>query len=244
MLICTNLNKQYPGQERRAVADLSLQVQGGEIYGFLGPNGAGKSTTIKMIVSLLRPDSGTISLAGISLADEPVAFKRLVGYCADEPLFYEKMTGREHLIFSADLYGIDESTRVQRIEELSKELLLVEELEKPINSYSHGMRQKLSVIAAMLHEPELLILDEPMVGLDPQASFNLKELLKRYAASGKIVFFSTHVLEVAQQLCTKLGIIDRGALLFDGTFEELRSLRAQEAANLEALFLQLTGEQQ
>lgn len=239
MLECTALTKRYEGKERAAVDSLSLTIGGGEIFGFLGPNGAGKSTTIRMIVGLLAPESGSIAFRGVP-STQSVAYKRMIGYCADEPTFYEKMTGREHLLFLSDLYQIDESRRSLRIGELSEQMLLTRELNDPISSYSHGMRQKLSVIAALLHEPKLLILDEPMVGLDPKASFTLKTLLKEYAAAGKTVFFSTHVLEVAEQLCTTLGIISEGALLYSGSFADLRSQNGEGQQSLESLFLSLT----
>lgn len=240
MLQCRGLSKRYPSQKRNAVDMLDLDVAGGEIFGFLGPNGAGKSTTIKMIVGLLEADSGTVSLDGLDLVSSPIEYKRMIGYCPDEPLFYEKMTGLAHLGFIADIHGLDEATRKERITTLSEQLLLVDELADPISTYSHGMRQKLSVIAALLHSPKLLILDEPMVGLDPKASYNLKELIKSYAALGKLVFFSTHVLEVAQNLCTKLGIIEEGKLRFNGTFSELQQMEGSEAQSLETLFLRLT----
>lgn len=242
MLECTALTKRYEGKKRAAVDSLSLTIGGGEIFGFLGPNGAGKSTTIRMIVGLLAPDSGSISFRGVASA-QSVAYKKMIGYCADEPTFYEKMTGREHLSFLADLYEIDEIRRAERIGSLSTRMLLTRELEDPISSYSHGMRQKLSVIAALLHEPKLLVLDEPMVGLDPKASFTLKTLLKEYAAAGNTVFFSTHVLEVAEQLCTTLGIINEGALLYSGSFADLRSQNGAGQQSLESLFLSLTEEQ-
>ncbi len=241
MLECTTLTKRYEGKKQPAVDSLSLTIGGGEIFGFLGPNGAGKSTTIRMIVGLLAPDSGTITFDSVA-STQSVAYKWMVGYCADEPTFYEKMTGLEHLSFLCDVYEIDQRQREKRIGDLSERMLLSRELADPISSYSHGMRQKLSVIAALLHEPKLLILDEPMVGLDPKASFTLKTLLKEYAEAGKTVFFSTHVLEVAEQLCTTLGIINEGALLYSGSFADLRSQNGAGQESLESLFLSLTEE--
>ncbi len=240
MLICDNLTKRYGNQERNAVDGLSLEVRWGEIFGFLGPNGAGKSTTIKMITGLLACDSGSVTLEGQSLSKDPVAYKRMIGYVPDDPVFYERMTGFEHLSFIADLYQIDKNTREERIGELSKLLLLEEALNSQISSYSHGMKQKLSIISALLPSPRLLILDEPMVGLDPKAAYILKTLLIDFAKKGNTVFFSTHVLEVAQELCTSLGIITQGKLLYNGTFKDLQSENNKTDETLEALFLELT----
>lgn len=242
MLVCENLSKQYKNQKRKAVDSLNLTISPGKIFGFLGPNGAGKSTTIKMIVGLLRPDSGTISLDGISLLKDDLAYKRIVGYVADEPLFYERMTALEHLLFIAGVYQIDQHERDRKIEELSTLLLLSDVLNQQIASYSHGMKQKLAVISALLHQPRLLILDEPMVGLDPKASYLLKQLLKEYSNQGNTVFFSTHVLEVAQNLCDTLGIIDEGNLRFCGSFSQLQQASSDHDGNLEQLFLDLTEE--
>ncbi len=242
MLVCENLSKQYKNQKRKAVDALNLTISPGKIFGFLGPNGAGKSTTIKMIVGLLRPDSGTISLDGISLLRDDLAYKRIVGYVADEPLFYERMTALEHLLFIAGVYQIDQHERDRKIEELSTLLLLSDVLNQQIASYSHGMKQKLAVISALLHQPRLLILDEPMVGLDPKASYLLKQLLKEYSNQGNTVFFSTHVLEVAQNLCDTLGIIDDGNLRFCGSFSQLQQASSDHDGNLEQLFLDLTEE--
>lgn len=242
MLECINLSKQYGGQKRKAVDDLSISIASGQIFGFLGPNGAGKSTTIKMLVGMLRPDAGSIRFDNLDSKADAIAYKRHIGYVADEPVFYDKMTGLEHLAFIADIYGLEESVRKSRIDELASTLQLADALANQISSYSHGMKQKLSVIAALLPSPKLLILDEPMVGLDPKAAFTLKQLLKTYAKEGNTVFFSTHVLEVAQQLCDLLGIIKQGRLLYLGTFEELRSKEGEGDENLEKLFLELTEE--
>ncbi len=240
MLICDQLTKRYGNQPRNAVDALKLSIEPGEIFGFLGPNGAGKSTTIKMITGLLKPDSGSISFMGHSLHSDPLDYKRLIGYVPDEPLFYERMSGYEHLSFIADLYGVGSGERKQRIDELGERLLLKNALKDEISSYSHGMKQKLSIISALLPSPKLLILDEPMVGLDPKAAFILKNLLGEFAGSGNTVFFSTHVLEVAQQLCSSLGIIKEGRLLYNGTFKDLQSREMELDASLEALFLELT----
>jgi len=237
MLICDKLYKRYAKNAPYAVEDLTLKVGEGEIFGFLGPNGAGKSTTIKMIVSLLNSDSGEVSLDGITAKDDPIAYKRLIGYVADEPQFYDKMSANEHLAFIGDLYRIPQDERTERISKLAATLRLQDALNDEIGSFSHGMRQKLAIISALLPAPKLLVLDEPMVGLDPKASFEVKNLLKELAKEGKIVFFSTHVLEVAQQLCTSLGIINEGKLIYHGTFEALQNERDE---SLEELFLELT----
>lgn len=237
MLICTNLSKQYGKNGPLAVDDLSLRVSEGEIFGFLGPNGAGKSTTIKIIVSLLNSDTGEVSLDGIALKDDPIAYKKLIGYVADEPHFYDKMSANEHLTFIGNLYQISQEERTNRITSLATTLRLQDALDDEIGSFSHGMKQKLAIISALLPSPKLLILDEPMVGLDPKAAFEVKNLLKELADNGKIVFFSTHVLAVAQQLCTSLGIIKEGKLIYQGTFDDLKKERDE---SLEELFLELT----
>ncbi|HAP56963.1 MAG TPA: ABC transporter ATP-binding protein [Sphaerochaeta sp.] len=242
MLECKNLYKRYGNQKKNAVDNLSLCVESGQIFGFLGPNGAGKSTTIKMLVGLLKPDQGTILFDGKNSGSDALAYKQDIGYVPDEPVFYERMTALEHLAFIADIYEIDRHERKNRIDELAKRLLLSDVLSDQISSYSHGMKQKLSVIAALLPSPKLLILDEPMVGLDPKASFILKQLLKEYAKAGNTVFFSTHVLEVAQQLCDTLGIIKEGKLLYSGSFEQLQANKGEGTENLEQLFLELTEE--
>lgn len=222
--------------------DLSLSIPSGQIFGFLGPNGAGKSTTIKMLVGLLAADQGTILFDGLNSKTNALSYKQCIGYVPDEPVFYERMTAHEHLSFIADLYGVEQNTRKTRIESLSRKLLLSNALSDQISSYSHGMKQKLSVIAALLPCPKLLVLDEPMVGLDPKASYILKQMLKEYAQQGNTVFFSTHVLEVAQQLCDTLGIIKEGKLLYSGTFEQLQAKKGEGTENLEQLFLELTEE--
>lgn len=243
MLLCSNLTKRYNAKTKNAVDDLSLSIESGQIFGFLGPNGAGKSTTIRMIVGLLSPDKGKISFDDYSLSDNPKAYKRLISYVPDVSHFYDRMTASEHLSFIADLYEIDDKQRKDRIHSLAERLMLSHALSDEISSFSHGMKQKLSVISALLTEPRLFILDEPMVGLDPKASYILKQMLVEYASKGNTVFFSTHVLEVAQQLCTTLGIIHEGKLLFNGSFSELQARNKESNQNLEQLFLQLTQEE-
>jgi len=220
------------------VDSLSLTIESGQIFGFLGPNGAGKSTTIKMLVGMLAPDSGSIYVEGKEVGKDSLVIKRMIGYVADEPLFYEKMTGSRHLAFIADIFEVSHEIRKERIEEYASLFEMEKALDDEISSYSHGMKQKLGIMAAMLHESRLLILDEPMVGLDPKAAFLLKKTMRSYADAGNTVFFSTHGMEVAQEVCDRIGIIGKGSLLFEGTVKELSEKRGK--GNLEQLFLELT----
>lgn len=242
MLEFSNVTKRYGNQTVNAVDDLTLAIEGGQIFGFLGPNGAGKSTTIKMLVGLLRQDSGTILLDGLSMQQDSLQVKSQIGYVPDEPLFYEKMTGVQHLNFISDMFGLDAQTRKERVDDLAQRFSLQAALKDEISSYSHGMKQKLAVISALVHQPKLLVLDEPMVGLDPKAAFLLKQTLATYVKEGNTVFFSTHVLEVAQTLCDTLGIIRKGKLLYSGSFEDLQSKKGNGEENLEQLFLELVDE--
>ncbi len=234
--------KSYGAGKAPAVDHLDLQVPAGKIFGFLGPNGAGKSTTIKMIVGILRQDSGTISVLGHDNLTDAIAIKSEIGYVPDEPIFYEKMTGLKHINFICDLFQVSPEKRERLTLSLAKEFDMTSALSDPISSYSHGMKQKLGVIAALVHEPSLLVLDEPMVGLDPKASFILKDQLKEFCRRGGTVFFSTHVMEVAQNLCDQVGIINNGKLLFNGTFAQLQEQGGERHASLEELFLKLTGD--
>jgi ABC-2 type transport system ATP-binding protein len=234
-----NLVKSYSRDERRALDGLSLDVKPGELYGFLGPNGAGKTTTIKIIVGLLRPDSGSATVAGVDVLSNPLEVKRRIGYVPDEPLLYENMTGIRFLSFIADVFEVPGDQRGQ-ILDLAQEFELRDALGDRISSYSHGMKQKVAIIGALLHDPDVFILDEPIVGLDPQSSFLLKETMRRQCAKGKTVFFSTHVMEVAERLCDRVGIIRRGELIAEGPLDELRERAGKTDATLESLFLELT----
>ena len=238
MIEFKQVSKRYDPNKPNAVDCLSFTIESGQIFGFLGPNGAGKSTTIKMLVGLLAPDSGSIFVEGKEVGKDSLVIKRMIGYVADEPLFYEKMTGSRHLAFIADIFEVPQEIRKGRIEELSSLFEMEKALDDEISSYSHGMKQKLGIIAAMLHESRLLILDEPMVGLDPKAAFLLKKTMRSYADAGNTVFFSTHGMEVAQDVCDRIGIIGKGSLLFEGTVKELSEKRGK--GNLEQLFLELT----
>jgi ABC-2 type transport system ATP-binding protein len=223
-----------------AVDDLSLQVARGEIFGFLGPNGAGKTTTIRMMMGLLRPTEGRIRLGGFDLAEQPLDAKRLSGFVPDRPFLYEKLTAVELLRFCADLYEVPAAVREARLEKLLGIFDLNEWAGELIESYSHGMKQRLAFAAALLHEPQLLVVDEPMVGMDPRGARVLRSLLRSLALGGTTLFLSTHSLEVAEALCDRIGIIQSGRLIAIGTLDELRS-RAGDAQRLEEVFLKLTG---
>lgn len=238
MIEIKNLTKVYSGSVK-AVDGLSLAVRKGEIFGFLGPNGAGKTTTIKMIVGLLKPTEGTINIENIDIVSSPVKAKMKMGYVADEPLVMEKITGVQYLNLISDVFQLPPEVRIDRAARLLRNFKLADAVKDPISTYSHGMRQKLSLIAALIHNPDLWILDEPIVGLDPESAFILKQMMRNHAKTGNTVFFSTHVMEVAERICDRIGIINKGKLEFVGTVEELRTLRGQ--GSLEQLFLEVTG---
>ncbi len=241
MIELQQLSKSYNRGQIPAVKNLTLKIATGELFGFLGPNGAGKTTTIKMIVGLLRPDTGRVLLDGIDIRVDHLRAKSILGYCPDEPVLYERMTGVRFLSFIADVFGMP-SARRAAIEGLAETFEMKESLGEVIASYSHGMRQKLSLIAALLHEPDVFVLDEPIVGLDPRAAFALKEKMKELCKKGKTVFFSTHIMEVAERLCDRVGIISRGELVAAAPLEELRRKAGEENATLEKLFLEMTHE--
>jgi ABC-2 type transport system ATP-binding protein len=226
--------------DKVAVNDVSLDVRGGEIFGFLGPNGAGKTTTIKMIVGLLQPTSGTVFVDGYDIQAQPLPAKAASGYVPDEPNLYAKLTARELLRFVSDLYGVDRQLAERRLTELLRLFDLTQAGDDPIDSYSHGMRQKTAMAAALVHDPRVLVLDEPTVGLDPKSARLTKDILRQTADRGRAVFLSTHILEIAERMCDRIGIIDRGRLIATGTMDELRSLGKGEGS-LEDIFLSLTG---
>jgi ABC-2 type transport system ATP-binding protein len=226
--------------EKVAVDDVSLDVNGGEIFGFLGPNGAGKTTTIKMIVGLLQPTSGTVLVDGFDIQAQPIPAKAASGYVPDEPNLYAKLTGRELLRFVGDLYGVDRQQAERRLTELLRLFDLTQAGDDPIDSYSHGMRQKTAMAAALVHDPRVLVLDEPTVGLDPKSARLTKDILRQMAERGRAVFLSTHILEIAERMCDRIGIINQGRLIATGTMAELRSLGKGESS-LEDIFLALTG---
>lgn len=243
MIRIENLYRSYGTGENKvqAVKDLSLEVKKGELFGFLGPNGAGKTTTIKVLVGLLKADEGRVFINDIDVAKQSLKAKSIIGFVPEEPVLYEKMTGMKFFTFIADVYNVPGSGR-NIIIELAELFEIRDALNDPISAYSHGMRQKVSLISAMLHDPEIFILDEPIIGLDPKASFNLKEKLKEYCKKGKTVFFSTHVMEVAERLCDRVGIISKGELLAAAPFKKLKEIEGKKSATLEQIFLEMTGE--
>jgi len=234
-----NLVKRYG--DKVAVNNISFSVQAGEVFGFLGPNGAGKTTTIKMIVGLLQPTSGAIKVAGYDVQAQPLQAKATSGYVPDTPNLYAKLTGRELLRFVGDLYNLDRQRVAQRTEELLRVLDLTEAADNTIDSYSHGMQQKASLAAALMHDPKVLVLDEPTVGLDPKSARLIKDILRQMADRGAAVFLSTHILEIAERMCDRIGIINKGELVAVGSMNELRSLGKAGEVSLEDIFLGLTG---
>lgn len=241
MIVLKNLTKVYHQGRVKAVDNLNLEVRAGEIFGFLGPNGAGKTTTIKMMAGLLTPTAGEVIINGRHMSRNPLAAKRTLGFVPDNPDIWEKLSGLEYLQFLADVYQVPVAARQERLGELAAAFELQDALGDSIQSYSHGMRQKLVLIGALLHQPPALILDEPMVGLDPRSAYLLKDILRRHCKAGNTVFFSTHVLEVAERICDRVGIIDRGRLVAQGTMEEIKALHARGEETLEQIFLEITG---
>ena len=235
MLNISHLTKTYG--EKKAVDDLSLHIAPGEIYGFIGHNGAGKTTTIKAVVGILQFDEGEIPIDGVSVKDNPIACKKKIAYIPDNPDLYDFMSGIKYLNFVADIFGVSAEDRRERIKKYADMFELTDDLAQPISAYSHGMKQKLAIISAWLHEPKLIIMDEPFVGLDPKASFLLKEMMHEVCEKGGAIFFSTHVLEVAEKLCDKVAIIKGGKLIRSGTMEEVKG-----DDSLEEVFLELEGD--
>ncbi len=233
MLDIRHYSKSYGG-EKKAADDVTLSVMAGDIYGFIGHNGAGKSTTIRAVVGVLDFTEGEIFIDGHSVKDEPMACKRVTAYIPDNPDLYENLTGIQYLNFVADVFGIGAAEREARIKKYAGLFEITDALGDLISSYSHGMKQKVAIISALIHEPKLLVLDEPFVGLDPKATFTLKEIMHEMCRSGTAVFFSTHVLDVAEKLCNKVAIIKKGRILFSGTMEELTEGQSLEEAFLEA----------
>ncbi len=234
MLKITHLTKQYG--EKKAVDDLSLEIKPGEIYGFIGHNGAGKTTTLKSVVGILQFDAGEILIDGTSIKADSLTCKRKIAYIPDNPDIYEYMTGIKYLNFIADIFGVPADMRTERIHKYSDMFEITGDLGQPVAAYSHGMKQKLAIIAAWIHQPRLIIMDEPFVGLDPKAAHLLKGMMREVCNAGGAIFFSTHVLEVAEKLCDKVAIIKGGRLIRSGTIEEVRG-----DASLEDVFLELEG---
>ena len=235
MLQIEHLTKTYG--EKKAVDDLSLHILPGEIYGFIGHNGAGKTTTLKSVAGILRFDAGEIRIGGTSIRTDPLACKRKLAYIPDNPDLYDYMTGIQYLNFIANIFGVSAADRQVRIRELAERFELTNDLAQPIAAYSHGMKQKLAIISAWLHQPRLIIMDEPFVGLDPKAAHLLKGMMRELCDRGGAIFFSTHVLEVAEKLCDKVTILRAGKLIRSGTMDEVKG-----DDSLEEVFLELEGE--
>ena len=235
MLRIEHLTKRFG--DHTAVDDLSLHIARGEIYGFIGHNGAGKTTTLRSVAGIQQFDAGEVLIGGTSIAADPLACKRRMAYIPDNPDLYDYMTGIKYLNFIADVFGVNADVRQARIRDYAARFSLTDDLAQPIAAYSHGMKQKLAIISAWLHEPELILMDEPFVGLDPKASHLLKEMMRELCDRGGAIFFSTHVLEVAEKLCDKVAIIKQGRLVRSGTMDEVRG-----DASLEEVFLELEGD--
>lgn len=233
MIIIKNLNHTYP-DGKVGIKDINLTIDNGDIFGFVGPNGAGKSTTIKSIVGILPYTSGEISINGCDVKRDKIKAKKELAYIPDNPDLYEKLTGIQYLNFIADVYGVGE-VRKDIIEKYSNEFGIAGDLNTLIKSYSHGMRQKLAIISALVHKPRVLILDEPFVGLDPKATLQVKEIMKEMAANGSSIFFSSHVLEVVEKLCNKIAIIKNGEIVAQGNTDEVKG-----DSSLESLFMEIT----
>jgi ABC-2 type transport system ATP-binding protein len=240
MIDLNNLAKDYG--TTLAVNNLSLHVDAGEIYGFIGPNGAGKTTTIRMMGGIIEPTAGSIIIDGIDMRKDPVAAKKIIGFVPDRPFLYEKLTGMEFLKFISDLYNVDLASLSRRTEELLRQFALWDWADEIIEAYSHGMKQRLIIAAALMHDPKVMVIDEPMVGLDPAAVRMVKDILKDLAARKVTIFISTHTLSIAEDLCDRIGVIHKGILLAQGTVAELNSAAQTGEAKLEEVFLTLVRE--
>ena len=237
MIKIENVTKEYK-KNKKVIDNLNLEISDGEIFVFLGPNGAGKTTTIKMMTGILEINKGDIFIDNKSITKQPIEAKKRIGLVSDNPDVFLKLKGIEYLNFIADVYEVSTDDRQKEIKELAQKFEIFNVLDNKIESYSHGMRQKLIIISTLLHKPQNWILDEPMTGLDPKSSFELKNIMKEYAKNGNTVFFSTHILDVAERLCDRIGIIDKGKLLFVGTYEDLKN-ELKEKKSLEELFMEL-----
>ena len=257
MIVCQNLTKRFGALT--AVDNMNLQVREGELFGFLGPNGAGKTTTIKMMIGLLRPTSGTAVIGGYDIQQYPLQAKSILGYIPDNPYLYEKLTGREYLDFMADLYSVTHQDRARRIDDLLRLFELEEKGNDLVQGYSRGMRQKIALAGALIHTPKVIFLDEPTVGLDPKSARTMKDILRELCRRGTTVFISTHILDIAERMCDRVAIVNRGHLIAQGTMEELRMAVATgrsaqrngglaadngnvDKRSLEDIFLELTGD--
>ena len=243
MIEAVNLSKSFNSGAAVAADNISFTCADGEIVGFIGPNGAGKTTTIKMLTGIIRPDSGKIVIDGFNMAEKPLEAKKIIGYIADSPDMFVKLTGYEYVNFMADVYGVPGEVREERINYFAEQFGMEKAVfSQRMTGYPHGMRQKTMIIATLVHDPKVWILDEPMVGLDPQSAFNLKRMMREHADKGNTVLFSTHVLEIAEKVCDRIMIIDTGKLIYKGTMEALKS--GAEGGDLEKIFLKMTAEEQ
>ena len=233
MLIIHDLTKTYTGNPKPSVDSLSLEIREGEIYGFIGPNGAGKSTTIKCITGIVGFERGSVTVCGINLKDDPIAAKREIGYVSDDHVLYEGLTGTEFVNFMCDVFDVPASVRQERLEKYLDLFALREAIGRQIKSYSHGMKQKIVVIASLIHNPKVWVLDEPLTGLDPASSYQIKECMREHADNGNIVFFSSHVIEVVEKICDKICIIAKGKLVGEWKISEL----AEQGVTLEELYM-------
>ncbi len=239
MIEITNLTKHYGNIT--AISNINLSIPSGQFFGFLGPNGAGKTTTIKTIVGLLKPSSGTVKVDGFDVQKQPIQAKQAIGFIPDKPFIYEKLTGKEFLQFNAGLYQVEEHDVENRIAQLLATFELSDWADELVESYSHGMRQKLVMSAALIHQPKIIVVDEPMVGLDPKGARLIKKIFKDICVKGTTLFMSTHTLEIAEQLCDQIAIIQKGTIIAQGTIEELRRISKTSMTKLEDIFLELTG---
>lgn len=238
MILLSGISKTYGKSDVKAVDDLSLEIKDGEIFGFLGPNGAGKSTTIKMITGILSPDNGVIKINGVDISDDPIKAKMDIGFVPDNHETYETLKGIEYLNFVGTMYKVENSVLQNRIKEYAEMFELTSALPNMISSYSHGMKQKLMIIAALIHEPKVWVLDEPLTGLDPQSAFQLKQLMRKHADNGNTVFFSSHVIDVVEKVCDRIAIINHGKLVVVDTLEKIKK---NKNVSLENLFLTVTS---
>lgn len=238
MISVENISKTYG--DKKVIDDISLNIKDGEIFGFLGHNGAGKTTTIKMITGITKQNSGTIKINDINTLENSIESKKQFGYVSDSPDMFLRLKGIEYLNFIADIYGVSENDRQERIKNYANQLEMSQALGDKIQSYSHGMRQKIVLIGALIHDPSVWILDEPLTGLDPKSSYILKEMMREHADKGNTVFFSTHVLEVAEKICDRVAIINKGKIIFCGTLEEMKQ-HFKNNSSLEKMFLEMTN---
>lgn len=242
MLEISNLTKTYASNPKPSVDNLSLTVSGGEIFGFIGPNGAGKSTTIKAVTGIIDFNEGNVIVDGVDMRQNPIEAKKRIGYVSDDHVLYEGLTGVEYVNFICDVFDVPQAERKEKLDKYAELFSLTDALKKQISTYSHGMKQKLNIIGALIHDPKVWILDEPMTGLDPRSAFNLKKLMREHADKGNCVFFSSHVLEVVEKVCDRVGIIDDGHLITCCKIDELKERNKDKS--LEELFLKLTDDAQ